>query len=143
MTATRNILALDVGERRIGVALTSLEARLPAPLTTIDRTKFDNIYQAISDLIQKYEASIIVVGLPRDMNGQETAQTKATHHFVTELQAATALPIYLQDEAGTSLLAKEELQQRGKPYQKGDVDKLAATYILRDWLDTQLREANA
>ena len=140
MTQTHNVLALDVGDRRIGVAVASLEARLASPLLTIDRTKVADICQEVVRLVESHTADALVVGLPRDMEGRETAQTAITRQFVTELQNHVSIPIHFQDEAGTSLEAKAELEARTKNYEKGDVDKLAATYILRDWLDEYARE---
>ena len=70
------------------------------------------------------------------MQGQETGQTVSARKFARELEHACSVTVYLQDEAATSLLAKDELEARKKPYKKGDIDKLAATYILRDWLQS-------
>ena len=78
----------------------------------------------------------LVVGLPRNLNGQETAQTKAVQSFVEGLQAVVRLPIAWQDEAVTSRQAEAELNRRGKPYERGDIDALAACYILDDYLRT-------
>lgn len=132
--STDNVLGFDVGERRIGVAVASMSARLPRPLTTIDRMETD-AFEKIIDLADEYKATHIIIGLPRGMSGQETEQTIFSRRFAEELKKRIKLPISLQDEAGTSLLAKEELDSKKKPYEKGDIDKLAATYILQDWLN--------
>jgi len=137
MSDTHNVLSLDVGGRRIGVALASLEARLPSPLLTIDRSKVQDVFGHITSLIQEYAAETVVIGLPRGMDGQETAQTASAREFARQLEAACNAAIVLQDEAATSLLAEDELKESGKPYEKADIDKLAATYILRDWLTGQ------
>lgn len=131
---THTVLALDVGERRIGVALASMEARIAKPLLTIDRNDAGDIFASISKLVQEHKAESVVVGLPRGMEGQETAQTKSSREFAAKLQEVLSAKVYLQDEAGTSLAAEDELKQSAKPYQKVDIDKLAATYILDDWL---------
>jgi putative transcription antitermination factor YqgF len=68
------------------------------------------------------------------MEGQSTAQTESTLRFTKTLQEHFDLPIDMQDEALTSVRAEEELQERGKAYSPGDIDALAATYILEDWL---------
>jgi putative transcription antitermination factor YqgF len=67
------------------------------------------------------------------MEGQSTAQTESTLRFSKELQEHFDLPIDMQDEALTSKKAEEELRKRRKPYKPGDIDSLAATYILEDW----------
>lgn len=137
MTNSRSILALDVGDRRIGVAIASMEARIASPLFTIDRRDTPDVFIYIKELIDKHQTTGIVVGLPRGMDGQETAQTKIAREFAWKLKSLANIEVYLQDEAATSLAAKEELEHINKPYQKGDIDKLAATYILSDWLANQ------
>jgi len=126
-----SVMALDVGDRRIGVAIARLTSRLPEPWGVIDRA--DTTLLAVQELIKQEQTMAIVVGLPRGMDGQETAQTKQVRQFATELKKI-GLPIYLQDEALTSHQAKEELNQRGTGYNKGAIDALAATYILSDFL---------
>jgi putative Holliday junction resolvase len=136
MAATNSsVLALDVGSKRIGVAATSLIARLPHPLVTLDND--DKFFDALRRLIAEESAGVLVVGLPRGLQGQETDQTRVIESFVSELKQQVDLPVYMQDEAVTSEKAETELKQRGKPYSKGDIDALAATYILDDWLATQ------
>ena len=134
MSMTPTIVALDVGERRIGVALANMEARMASPLMTLDRQEYSDIYARIKQLITEHNVQTVVVGLPRGMQGQETQQTASTREFARELEDLCNVTVQFQDEAGTSLLAKEELNTLKKNYDKGDVDKLAATYILRDWL---------
>lgn len=134
MTATAggNILALDVGEKRIGVAMANSVARLASPLLTLDAgAKF---LSKLEKLIKSNSVSAIVIGLPRNLSGQETAQTASIREFIKHLKTQIDLPIYLQDEATTSLAAETELKSRGKPYVKADIDALAATYILEDYL---------
>lgn len=126
-----NVLCLDVGERRIGVAIASTTARLPRPLTTLDATK--DAPQAIQELVRNEDATLVVVGLPRNLSGDETAQTAMVRTFAQQLDVPQ---LAFQDEALTSRKAEAELNQRGKPYAKGDIDTLAATYILEDYLAT-------
>ncbi len=129
------VLCLDVGERRIGIALASTIARLPAPLTTIDRNQETDVYETISQITKSEDVSVVVVGLPRGMQGQETKQTIISRQFAQKLSEAISVPIVMQDEAGTSLEAERILKERGKAYEKGDIDAEAATIILRDYLN--------
>lgn len=131
-TSPKSILALDVGGQRIGVARAMIDSRLPSPLTTLINSS--DIYKQIQDLIAQENAQCIVLGLPRGLSGQETEQTKTVQEFGASLGGDLQIPLYWQDEAATSLKAKQELEARGKPYAKGDVDALAATYILEDFL---------
>lgn len=127
------ILALDVGDKRIGVALASTEVKLANPLTTLENTP--KIWGELAQLVEDHGVQMIVVGLPRSLDGNETAQTAKARTFMTELRANLGIPLHAQDEAVTSVKAEEELKSRHKPYEKSDVDALAATYILQDYLE--------
>jgi len=126
------ILALDVGAKRIGVARAHLEAAFPRPLMTLDNPK--SFVADIVRLVDSENAAAVVIGLPRGMQGQETAQTAAVQEFGGILAGQLAVPLHWTDEAVTSEKAEAELKRRGKPYVKGDIDALAATYILEDYL---------
>lgn len=128
----RSILALDVGGKRIGVAVASMEARLPHPLITLEWD--DTFFPALQNIIESEAAGAIVVGFPRGMQGQHTAQTEAVETFTQKLREHVALPIHMQDEALTSKHAEAELRAKGRPYDKAAIDALAATYILEDFL---------
>lgn len=132
LTRSNNILALDVGERRIGVARASLIARLPQPLKTIQNSAA--VADDIQTLVLNEDAAAIVVGLPRGMQGQETEQTRSIIEFVKQLEHKLTIPIYMQDETLTSVQAEKELMSNGKSADKMTVDELAATYILEDFL---------
>jgi putative Holliday junction resolvase len=126
------ILALDIGAARIGLALSSRTARIASPYKTIANTA-DSVQQ-LATICEQEDVKEIVVGLPRGMSGQETAQTVAVRTYGDRLAAVLAVPLVWQDETLTSVKAEEELTRRGKPYRKEDIDALAATYILEDYL---------
>lgn len=132
VAADKSVLALDLGMKRIGVAVASMSARLPRPLVTLEQG--DGALDALQGLVRSENVGAFVVGLPRGMDGQHTAQTAETETFAKILRKRFGLPVNLQDEAVTSRKAEDELKARGKPYGKGDIDALAATYILQDWL---------
>ncbi len=131
--------ALDVGERRIGIAVANNSSKLAVPLATLQND--EDFMTLLPSLLSEHKVGILVVGLPRGMEGQETAQTKYARDFAAKLKSIVSAPIYLQDEAGTSAQARQELEDKGKPYNKADIDALAATYILQDFMDTRLVEA--
>jgi len=133
--APSSVLGLDVGAQRIGVAAASLAAGLARPLTTLRND--DGFLPALRKIIETENAELLVVGLPRGLDGQHTDQTRAVETFTDELRQNCDLPVHFQDEAVTSKQAEAELQSRGKPYERGDIDALAATYILEDWLAGQ------
>jgi putative Holliday junction resolvase len=131
------VLALDVGTKRIGVASASLAARIAAPLLTLKVS--DEVLQDIDSIILAEDAVAVVVGLPRDINGNETAQTAHTRNFAHKLKQQTQVPIHFQDEALTSVKAQKELAVQSKKAAKSrnsDIDSLAATYILEDFLES-------
>jgi putative Holliday junction resolvase len=128
------ILALDVGGARIGVAKADAELKFPSPLTTVANDAV--VWDVLQALAAKYNAQTIVVGLPRGLQGQETAQTSICREFAQNLSERLKIAVELQDEAATSVKAEAELRSRGKPYEKADIDALAATYILEDYLQT-------
>jgi putative holliday junction resolvase len=132
LTSTSSILALDVGGKRIGVATANVIARIAHPLTTI--TNDDDVLQTIEELIRQEQAAVVIVGLPRGLDGQRTAQTGVIDVFVEELKQHISVPVHMQDEAVTSRQAEAELAARSKTYRKEDIDALAATYILEDFL---------
>jgi len=135
MTATDSdstLLALDVGARRIGVAVARIDTQIASPLQTLNHD--ETIFAQLQKLVAEQAAVALVLGLPRGLDGQETGQTRETRAFASELRKHLDLPFYWQDEAVTSRQAEAELQSRGKPYVRGDIDALAATYILEDYL---------
>jgi putative holliday junction resolvase len=133
LSSSQAIIALDVGAKRIGVASANPVARIAHPLITLDHT--EDILAKIEQLAAQERAAMVVIGLPRGMQGQETDQTRVVEAFGAEVEKQLGLPIHWQDEAVTSHKAEEELISRGKPYVKGDIDALAATYILEDFLN--------
>jgi putative Holliday junction resolvase len=123
-------LALDVGERKIGVARANSIARIAEPLVTLPNN--GSFADELTMLIREHDASLLVVGLPRGMNGQETAQTQYVRDFMQHLHAP--VEYVFQDEAVTSVNAEAQLKQSGKSYTKQDIDAVAASLILGDYL---------
>jgi len=128
----KTILALDVGESRIGVAKASSIARIASPFTTL---QYDpDFFDELNKIIREHRVEIIVVGWPRSLDGESTRQTAYVEDFVEHLKKYTGLEAHLQDEALTSVKAKDELDSRNKAYSRADIDALAACYILEDYL---------
>ena len=137
-TSDATLLALDVGEKRIGIARAALSVRIAQPLSTL--TNDEQFMTALGGIISDESVSELIVGYPRGMQGQSTAQTRYIEEFSEKLKAITGLPIHYQDEAVTSEKAEAELKSRGKTYRKEDIDALAATYILEDYLNEHAAE---
>lgn len=126
-----NLVCLDVGEKRIGVAVADSAVRIAIPLTTIEVNGSE--IQEISQIISTEEATTIVIGFPRNQQGEATAQSAYAERFAEQL--VDFGKIVFQDESLTSVLAEDRLKQTGKPYGKGDIDAAAAAIILQDYLE--------
>jgi len=127
-----SIVALDVGDARIGVAIADSTVRFPRPLITLAND--ESFVPKLQDIITGEQVEHLVIGTPRDINGNETEQTRRTAAFVDSLTSILSVPVTTQDEALTSQQAEKELEAANKPFTKGDIDALAACYILQDYL---------
>lgn len=132
MSESTTLLGLDIGEKRIGVARANTIAKLPEPLKTLANDA--DFIRNLKNLIDEYKANQLIIGLPRGLDGQDTKQTKYVLDFVDELKLQIKLEISLQDEALTSVKAKEYLSSSKKSYQKSDIDSVSAMFILDDYL---------
>lgn len=135
MIANKTLLGLDVGERRIGVAVADRVGRLASPLTTLVVDGIEMV--ALQRLMLEHDVSELVVGLPRNMSGEETKQTQTVRQFVLKRLAGFGMPIHYQDESLTSVQAEDHLKQSRRSYTKADVDALAAALILQDYVDKE------
>lgn len=142
------VLGLDFGERRIGVALSDPERLLASGLTTLDRRLQPDYLKVLEEIILREKVAVIVVGYPLRTDGENKpgGKTGAVDTFASELRERFGLPVHLEDESFTSLLAAESLRRRrkGKKRKPGDwvrakaeIDRVAACYILQDYLDRE------
>jgi putative Holliday junction resolvase len=135
----RRYLGLDVGERRIGVALSDAYGRLATPLTTIGAVPTATALERIGRLCAEHQVAEVVVGLPLTMRGEVGPQATAVQKFGDTLQAALGLPVHYFDERLTTAAADQMLRELGvKPEKrKLQIDQVAASIILQDYLDQQ------
>lgn len=125
-----NALGIDVGARRIGMARVNSVAKIPEPLGTFIND--DTFPQAMNRLITEHQIDVIVVGLPRNLQGEETPQSNVVRHFVDSvIKKATDLPIVFQDETLTSIAAGHHTHESIARF---GLDSLAATEILKDFI---------
>lgn len=139
MQVINTLLAFDIGDARTGVAVANTIAQIASPLTTLE-CPIAELPSKIAELVREQQASMLVIGLPRGLHGQDTDQTRHIQVCVDQIKEHVDVPIHMQDEALTSQKAEDELRRRGKPYGKGDIDALAATYILQDYLTVHAKE---
>lgn len=132
-----NILSLDYGNKRIGLAVASSQAKIAKPFKTIVNN--NDFLTSLNQIIESENIKKLIIGLPKSLEGNETKQTKIIIKFTNELKVPLNIPIFFQDEADTSKRAEEELFSKTKTINKEEVDALSATYILEDWINDQSR----
>jgi putative Holliday junction resolvase len=136
-------VGLDIGERRIGVAVSDATGTLARPLavlrpTGLDVDALDVVVQEIARLAGEEDGvGAIVVGLPRRLDGTPTEMTPRVEQFARALNAKTSLPVMLQDERLSSREAESRLALRDRDWRsrKARLDAAAAAIILQDYLD--------
>jgi len=127
-----SIVCLDVGEKRIGIAIGDSSIRIAVPLETVEVD--GNEISSIKKIIDDERADILVIGYPRNQSGASTAQTKFVEDFSKKLSGLNT-KIVFQDESLTSVIAEERLISYKKPYKKSDIDSQAASIILQDFIE--------
>lgn len=132
------ILGIDFGSRRIGISLSDPLKIIATPHTVIDRQKTPNYISELKNIITSFKVDSIVVGLPFNMKGNESAQTKDTMDFISELKQSFTIKIHTTDERLSSKSAEDVLKLKGISVSKNrdDVDKTAAAIILQEFLDS-------
>jgi len=136
------VMALDVGKARIGVALTDPLGYTAQPLLTIWRKSRGDDLRSILRLIRKHDVVHIVVGNPLHMSGDVSPWAAKVHEFAEELRTRSSLPVDLYDERLSSVAAHEMLDEAGHDTRdrKQIIDQVAATVILRDWMQAQQQQ---
>ena len=129
------VIALDVGEKRIGVARVHSFTKLPEPLEPILTDTTDS-FEAIRARVNQHEAVAIVCGLPRGLHGDDTQQTQTIRAFIDQLKQSLDIPIYAIDEAGTS----KEAEIRMQDMKATSKDSVAAMIIAEDFVNNPKQE---
>lgn len=129
------LLAFDVGAARIGVARAVVPPRIAQPLLTLPQD--EELENALRLLYRTEKPVAVIVGRPRNQSGTITKQTAIVEVWVERYLAQRGVPFYWQDESLTSVAAETHLQAQGRPYTKADVDAMAASIILTDFLEAQ------
>ena len=137
------VLGLDVGEKRIGVALSDPTDLLALPLTVIERDNSRSGMDEVLRLAVDHEAAEIVVGLPLSLSGRVGPQAARVKRFAEQLTARSAITVKQQDERFSSVQAERLLRDSGvaPSRDKPRVDMAAATVILQSYLDSKRTES--
>jgi putative Holliday junction resolvase len=138
------VLGIDVGARRVGLAISDASATLARPLETIAVSDLADAVVRVAARIAALAdeddgVGTIVVGVPRRLDGTETAMTKNVAAFIDALRTRTGIPIAIEDERLTSVEAESRLADRERDWKKRKqkLDAAAAAIVLQDYLDRQ------
>jgi len=131
------ILAFDFGTKRIGVAIGQRVTKIARPLITLSAKKGILPWDKLTQLVKRWQPQELVVGLPLNMDGTEQPLTQQARDFAKKLEERYQLPVHEMDERLTTVAAREHLFDQGgyQALQAGQVDSVAAQYILQAWLD--------
>ncbi len=133
-------LALDLGSKRIGVAVSDRSGTIASPLTVIERSRSRRQdHERIARLVAAEEAELVVVGLPRSLSGAEGPAAVSAKAEVSALASVVDVPVETWDERFTTVTAERVLRERGVRGQarRQVVDQVAAAVILQSWLDAR------
>ena len=143
------ILGIDVGRRRIGLAISDVTRTLARPLTTLavgDEDGLDRVANEIARLAEEEDGlSAIVVGMPARLDGTPSVQSVHVARFIDALKSRTVIPVFEEDERLTSREAESRLAVRERDWRKrkARLDAAAAAIILQDYLDRDVRKVDS
>lgn len=132
------VLALDVGKRRIGLAVSDPLGLTAQGLPTLERTRIRDDLDALAAIITRYEVRLALIGNPVHMSGDESRQSAYTREFAEKLSKRTGIPIEFRDERWTSVQAERVLRESGIGIEKRAraVDRMSAVLLLESYLDS-------
>tara|TARA_A100001011_G_scaffold400883_1_gene520562 strand:- start:3986 stop:4402 length:417 start_codon:yes stop_codon:yes gene_type:complete len=133
----KRVLSIDFGEVRVGLALSDLTCTIAKPYKTINYNDMDHLLFQLSDIIVENDVNQLVVGIPYNMKGEDTKQTKIVRNFVSVLKEKLDFNVDLVDERLTSSEAEKYMHQMDIKvgHNKDKVDKIAASIILQEYLE--------
>ena len=132
------IISVDLGKARTGLAISDKTGFLASPLMMIEEKSPQKILEKVSQAVVSNKAELVVVGLPKNMDGSEGDSAKSAREFADKLSELSGIKTIMQDERGTTITAHGYLSARdvkGKK-RKAQVDQVAAAIILQDYLDS-------
>jgi len=141
------VLGIDLGTRRIGLAVSDEDGRIAFPAGTLERKGKRADFAALRKLVRERQIGCAVVGLPLHMSGRAGVEAEAARAFATALAEAAGIPVDTLDERWTSVAAHRSLQESGRrvveKHGKGIVDEVAATLLLSTYLERRRRSEGA
>ena len=138
------ILAVDLGKVRTGLAVCDKTEQIASPLTTVEERSLEKLIVKIVGIVKERKAELLVVGLPKNMDGTEGESAENARRFAEMLSEQCGIPFVMQDERGTTVTAHHFLNTtntRGKK-RKQIVDTVSAVIILEDYLTMRKNQSN-
>ncbi len=134
-----NVLSLDIGSIRVGVAWGSTETKLAFPLSILDLGDFLNNSKKVKGIIEEFNPGLLVIGNPVSLNGEENSQSLKVKDLGSKIAKVLSLPVEFVDERLTSKQAKKILKNKGlnQKQMRGKLDDIAASLILQTWFDAK------
>ena len=134
----KRILGIDYGEVRVGLSLSDLTQTIAKPFRTIKYKNIDNLLDQLKEIINENEVDKLVVGVPYNMKGEDTKQTLKVKDFISFLESHLSYDIALIDERLSSIEAEKTMHKMNikTGHNKSDIDKIAASVILQEYLDS-------
>ena len=134
-----NVLSLDIGSIRVGVAWGSTETKLAFPLSILDLSDFLNNSKKVKGIIEDFDPGLLVIGNPVSLNGEENSQSLKVKDLGSKIAKVLSLPVEFVDERLTSKQAKKILKNKGlnQKQMRGKLDDIAASLILQTWFDAK------
>ena len=131
------IMALDIGEKRIGVAISDPQERVASPLVVLDAVQVERGEKPFTRLLEDWEPELFLCGLPLTLNGEEGPQALRVRKVAQAISARFHIPIEFADERLSSREAKRILREEGldERSMRGKIDMIAASVFLQAWLD--------
>lgn len=131
------IMALDIGEKRIGIAISDPQERVASPLVVLDAVQVERGEKPFTRLLEDWEPELFLCGLPLSLNGEEGPQAQRVRKVAQAISARFHIPIEFADERLSSREAKRILREEGldERSMRGKIDMIAASVFLQAWLD--------
>ncbi len=135
------VLGIDIGSKKIGIAISNQEMTLATPLTVVHRSsQTSEDHETIKAIAHEWEVELLVVGMPLSLDGSLGASAENVLKEIKHLERNTGIPVDTFDERFTTTTAKQILHDQGvsEKEQKNVIDQVAASIILQTWLDHKI-----
>jgi putative Holliday junction resolvase len=137
----RRLLALDLGSKRVGVAVSDENWITVRPLQAVPRKSWKELLRAVSEIAGSFDAQALVLGLPLSLDGTEGEAAAEARRLARNFGLSLDIPVFMQDERLTSREAEERLMSEGRSVEslRDEVDSRAAAIILEDFISSRMR----